>query len=115
MDAYAALEAFGALSQETRLKALQLLVAAGPNGLPSGEIARQLGTPHNTMSTHLAVLARAALVTVRRESRLMLHTANLDTLRHLMTFLMRDCCGGQPEACAALFDAILPITQRPAA
>lgn len=109
MDIKFALEAFGALSQETRLRALQLVVAAGPDGLPSGEIARQLGTPHNTMSTHLAVLVRAGLVTVRRESRLMLHAPNLDTLRDLMGFMVRDCCGGRPEACSALFDAILPF------
>ena len=57
-----AIEAFSALSQPTRLEAFRLLVKQEPDGLPAGEIARRLDVPHNTMSTHLAILARAGLV-----------------------------------------------------
>ncbi len=52
MDTLAALESFAALSQETRLQAFKLLVHHEPEGLAAGEIAKQLGVPHNTMSAH---------------------------------------------------------------
>ena len=50
------------------------------------------------MSTHLAVLTRAGLVTVEREGRSMLYGADLDGFRELLDFLMRDCCCGKPES-----------------
>jgi len=61
--------AFSALAQDTRLQVFRLLLGAGPEGLPAGEVARRLGTPHNTMSTHLGILSRAGLVRSRRDSR----------------------------------------------
>jgi len=100
MDARKAQSAFAALAQPTRLKAFGKLVAAHPDGLPAGEIAAACKVPHNTMSTHLAALARAGLVTVAREGRVMSHRADLDGLRGLVGFLMRDCCGGNAEICA---------------
>ena len=59
MDIKLVAEAFSALSQETRLAVLRLLIEAGAEGVPAGDIARHLGTPQNTMSTNLAILARA--------------------------------------------------------
>lgn len=56
------------------------------------------------MSTHLAALARARLVTFAREGRVMSYRADLDGLRGLMDFLMHDCCGGRPEICAPVID-----------
>ena len=100
MDARKAQSAFAALSQPTRLKAFRKLVAAHPDGLPAGEIAAACKVPHNTMSTHLAALARAGLVSVEREGRVMSHRADIDGLRGLVGFLMRDCCGGKAEICA---------------
>src|SRR3569623_1417950 len=74
--------------------------AAQPDGQPAGEIAAACKVPHNTMSTHLAALARAGLVTVAREGRVMSHRADLEGLRGLVGFLMLDCCGGSAEICA---------------
>lgn len=94
-----ALEGFAALSQETRLGLLRLLVAAGPGGVPAGEAARRLGVPPSTLSTHLAVLTRAGLATARREGRSIRYAPDLDGLRGLVGFLLRDCCGGEPGLC----------------
>jgi ArsR family transcriptional regulator, arsenate/arsenite/antimonite-responsive transcriptional repressor len=81
---------------------LRLLVRYEPNGLPAGEIARQLEIPQNTMSAHLAVLTRAGLAQSRRESRSMIYRADLDRLRELTLYLVKDCCGGRTELCAPL-------------
>ncbi|MDE0537787.1 MAG: metalloregulator ArsR/SmtB family transcription factor [Rhodospirillales bacterium] len=107
MDKNQALAAFAALSQETRLDALRLLVAAGPKGLAAGEIAERLGVRQNTMSANLAILDRAGLVTSRREGRSVRYFASLESLRDVVGFLMEDCCGGRPELCAPLLDEVL--------
>ncbi|ABE75245.1 transcriptional regulator, ArsR family [Psychrobacter cryohalolentis K5] len=93
---------FAALSQETRLKAFRLLVSHEPLGLPAGEIARQLSVPHNTMSTHLSVLARAGWVISERQSRQIIYRASLSHMQTVIEFLLQDCCSGHPELCAAL-------------
>lgn len=102
MEKSHALAAFGALSQETRLDAVRLLVRAGPDGLPAGEVAARLGVRHNLMSSHLNVLSTAALVTSERRGRLVLYRARFDTLRRLLGYLMNDCCSGLPEIVAGL-------------
>ena len=109
MDEDAVVEAFAALAQETRLRAFRLLLQQGPDGLPAGEIARQLGTPPNTMSTHLAILTRAGLIQARRESRQVFYAVELTGIRALVAFLVEDCCGGRPGAGAPLLDAALPL------
>ncbi len=96
---------FSALSQETRLEAFRLLVRHEPEGLPAGEIARQLAVPHNTMSTHLSVLARAGWVNSHRQSRSIIYRANLEHMQQTLSFLIRDCCAGHPEFCEPLFTA----------
>ncbi len=107
MVAKLATEAFGALAQDTRLAVFRLLVEAGAEGMPAGEIARHLGVPHNTMSTHLAILARAGLVASRRESRSVIYAADYGGIRALIAFMVQDCCRGRPEVCAPLLDAAL--------
>ncbi|MCQ4160526.1 metalloregulator ArsR/SmtB family transcription factor [Roseomonas sp. GC11] len=109
MDETSAVEALGALAQETRLRAFRLLIRQGPEGLPAGEVARRLGVPHNTISTHLAILARAGLVASRRESRQVIYAVEAGGVRDLIGFLVEECCGGQPEACAPLIEAALPL------
>ena len=104
MDAKKAQSAFAALAQPTRLKAFRKLVAAHPEGLPAGEIAAACKVPHNTMSTHLTALTRAGLVTFERNGRVMSYRADLDGLRGLVGFLMRDCCGGNAEICAPVIE-----------
>ncbi len=105
---FAAIEGFAALAQETRLAAFRLLVEAGPEGLPAGDIARALSVPHNTLSTHLAQLSRAGLVTARREGRQVIFATDFAGMRGLIAFLVEDCCRGRPETCAPLLDAALP-------
>src|SRR5690349_20303729 len=107
MEAKFATEAFGALAQETRLAVLRLLVEPGAERIPAGDIARHLATPHNPRSTHLGILARAGLVTSRRESRSIIYSANYDGIRALIAFMLQDCCKGRPETCAPLLDAAL--------
>ena len=97
------IDALSALAQPTRLGAFRQLIAAYPEAVPAGEIARRAAVPHNTMSTHLATLTRAGLVTVSRESRSMLYRADLDGFRALVGFLTQDCCAGHPEICTPLF------------
>jgi ArsR family transcriptional regulator len=115
MDNEAALEAFSALAQPTRLDAFRMLVKNEPEGLPAGEIARRLGVPQNTMSTHLGILARARLVNVERHSRSMIYRADLGTVRGLVMFLLRDCCNGQPELCAPLIEDLTACCSTPGA
>lgn len=102
MDDIAALDALGALSQQTRLNAFRLLVASEPKGMPAGEIARALDVPQNTMSTHLAALAQCGLIKGQRFSRSIVYRADLAQLRALLLFLLQDCCGGSPEICSPL-------------
>ena len=104
MKSELAIEAFSALAQSTRLDVFRMLVKEEPAGLPAGEIARRLDVPHNTMSTHLAILTRAGLVSVERHSRTMIYRIELTAVRQLVLFLLRDCCNGQPELCAPLIE-----------
>lgn len=100
--------ALAALAQGTRLDTFKLLVRHEPDRLPAGEIARQLMVPHNTLSTHLAVLTRAGLVTAERRSQSIIYRANLATLRGMTLFLVKDCCGGRPELCGPLIAELTP-------
>jgi DNA-binding transcriptional ArsR family regulator len=102
MDNENTLAALGALSQQTRLDAFRLLVRHEPDGLSAGEVARALGVPANTLSTHLAILSRAGLVSSERDSRTIRYRAEIGRLRDLMLFLAKDCCAGHPELCAPL-------------
>jgi DNA-binding transcriptional ArsR family regulator len=104
MEMDKALAALSALSHETRLATFRLLVTAGPDGLPAGVIADQLGVLANTMSSHLAQLSRGGLVIPRREGRTIRYAADYAGMGDLMAFLVRDCCAGQPEICAPLAD-----------
>jgi ArsR family transcriptional regulator, arsenate/arsenite/antimonite-responsive transcriptional repressor len=107
MDMQECLDALTALSQSTRLKTFRLLVLQEPTGLWAGEIARQLDVPQNTMSTHLAVLARAGLVRAERNGRSIVYRADLDALRAVMLFLVKDCCGARTELCQPLAQDLL--------
>ena len=106
MEIINAIASFAALSQDTRLKAFRLLVSQEPEGLPAGEIARQLSVPHNTMSAHLSVLARAGWVVSQRHSRQIIYRASLSHMEEVIQFLLQDCCAGHPELCASLMDSL---------
>jgi ArsR family transcriptional regulator, arsenate/arsenite/antimonite-responsive transcriptional repressor len=96
VDADAVIRALGALAQDHRLAAFRLLVQAGEDGLPAGTIAEKLGIVASSMSFHLAALANAGLVTQRRQSRLIIYSANYPAMNALMGYLTENCCGGVP-------------------
>jgi ArsR family transcriptional regulator len=108
MDIGHAIAALSALAQTTRLETLKLLVGREPEGVAAGELARLIGVPQNTMSTHLAVLTRAGLIMGARDGRSIAYRANLDGLRGLMLFLLKNCCNGKPEICAPLLAELTP-------
>src|SRR5215213_6213845 len=97
-----AVEALSALAHGNRLAVFRLLVKAGPDGMPAGDIAREIGALPNTLSTHLAILDRAGLIRSRRVGRSIIYTADYDGMRGLLGFLAADCCGGRPEICEPL-------------
>jgi ArsR family transcriptional regulator len=92
MDIKEAIPLFDALSQETRLGAFRLLVQAGQQGIPAGELSENLGTPHNTLSFHLNHLSNAGIIYSRREGRSIIYSANYDVMHGLISFMVKDCC-----------------------
>lgn len=106
MDKNIALDAFSALSQATRLDVFRLLIKAGGDGMLAGDIGDALGVRQNTMSTNLGVLTRAGLIRFEREGRSIRYFADMDGLRHLLGFLMQECCGGNPALCQPVIDEL---------
>ena len=92
MDIQQAIVAFGALSQETRLKVFRLLVKHGEHGIAAGTLSETLGIPHNTLSFHLAHMSNAGLVLSRREGRSIIYRANFELVTDLIRFIIEDCC-----------------------
>ncbi|MGO4835682.1 ArsR/SmtB family transcription factor [Rhizobiaceae sp. 2RAB30] len=105
MEERQALAAFGALSQETRLRILRMLVVAGPDGLAAGAIAEQAEVSASNVSFHLKELERAGLASARRDARSIIYSAQYDQISGLIRFLMEDCCSGRPEICAPVVTA----------
>ena len=99
MDINSAVNALEALAHETRLGVFRLLVQAGPEGLSAGDIAERMDARQNTMSSHLAKLHRAGIVTSRRDGRHIIYRADFDALGGLIVYLMKDCCGGSAQLC----------------
>jgi ArsR family transcriptional regulator, arsenate/arsenite/antimonite-responsive transcriptional repressor len=93
---------FAAMGNEPRLRIMQLLLQAHPEGLIVGEIQNALGIPNSTLSHHLEKLKSENLVNVRRDSTFLWYTANTDALKELLGFLYAECCtrsrAVQPEA-----------------
>ncbi len=99
MSAPHALAALAALGQPTRLEIFALLMRAEPDGMAAGAIADNIGCPHNTLSSHLGILARSGLVRGTRNGRSIIYRADVEGVRTLLVFLVTDCCGGHPELC----------------
>ena len=108
METDQAIDGLAALAQATRLETFRLLVSREPEGVSAGELAKLAGVPQNTMSTHLAILARAGLVRGERRSRSIIYRADLDGFRAVARFLLQDCCNGRPDVCAPLIADLLP-------
>jgi DNA-binding transcriptional ArsR family regulator len=99
MEKTKAIAALAALAQDNRLDTYRLLVQAGPDGMPAGQVAAALGLPPNTLSFHFDRLRNAGLVTVRRAGRSMIYAARFDTMNALLGYLTENCCQGNPEQC----------------
>jgi ArsR family transcriptional regulator len=104
VEAITAVEALGALAQESRLAVFRLLVQQGPDGMPAGRIAEALGIPPATLSFHLAQLGHAGLVLSRRDGRRIIYSADYAGMQDLIAFLTEKCCqpagrGGRPRKC----------------
>ena len=108
MESEGAILALAALAQATRLDVFRLLAKHEPDGLAAGDIARALAVPQNTMSSHLAVLSRAGLVSAQRFSRSIIYRADLAHFQTVVLFMLRDCCDGRPEICAPLIESLAP-------
>jgi DNA-binding transcriptional ArsR family regulator len=83
---------FSAMGTEPRLRIMQLLLSAHPEGLVVGEIQGELDIPNSTLSHHLDKLKNEGLVNVRRESTFLRYTANTEALQEILRFLYSECC-----------------------
>lgn len=114
MESTQAALAFAALGQTTRLELMRALLAAGPNGLPAGGLAAQLGVPSSTLSFHLRALEQAGLVQATRQGRLLLYAPRIAALRALFAVLAEACCDGAPGRCGDLARLLPSTTKDPA-
>src|SRR5215510_198313 len=83
---------FSAMGTESRLRIMQLLLSAHPDGLVVGEIQEELDIPNSTLSHHLDKLKSEGLVRVQRESTFLRYTADTEALQQLLGFLYAECC-----------------------
>ncbi|MBS0641324.1 MAG: helix-turn-helix transcriptional regulator [Proteobacteria bacterium] len=98
MEKSSVLVALSALAQETRLDIFRLLIQAGPDGMPAGQIGERLGLPSATLAFHLKELKTAGLATVTRNGRSLIYAAAYPTMNGLLAYLMENCCGGPTTA-----------------
>src|SRR3990170_2421765 len=94
METKQAVQALSALAQDTRLGIFRLLVQAGPEGMPAGQIGEKLDLAPATLSFHLAGLTRAGLARSRHEGRFVIYSADYTAMNALVGFLTENCCQG---------------------
>lgn len=111
MEMTEAATAFAALSQETRLELIRLLIAQGASGMPAGDIAGRLSVPPSTLSFHLAALERAGLTQSTRQGRQIVYAVRFAGLRQLLGYLTEACCAGQPDLCGDLARLFPPLPE----
>ncbi len=92
-----AVAAFHALANETRLRMLRCLVAAGREGMAAGDVARAVGASPSRASFHLAALAETGLVLSERAARQVTYRVDFAAIGGLVAYLLHDCCGNAPE------------------
>ena len=100
METSLAVTALAALAQEHRLAVFRLLVQAGPDGMPAGQVAEALHLAPNTLTFHFDRLRIAGLVTQRRDGRSVIYAAQFDRMNALLGFLTENCCAGATNKCA---------------
>jgi ArsR family transcriptional regulator, arsenate/arsenite/antimonite-responsive transcriptional repressor len=102
-----AISSLSALAQETRLEVFRHLMRHLPDGVSAGDLASLFGIPASTMSAHLAILTRAGLTRSERQGRTIFYAAELDGIKGLLEFLVKDCCNSKSSACTKLLQAAL--------
>ena len=102
MEKSNAVAALAALAQENRLDVFRLLVQAGPDGMPAGQVAEKLDLAPNTLTFHFDRLRGAGLVSARRDGRSIIYAARYQTMNDLIGFLTENCCQGSPASCATV-------------
>lgn len=98
MELSKSITSLSALAQQTRLEVFRLLVRQAPDGLAAGDIATSLDVLPNTLSAQLTVLRQAGLLLAERRGRSIWYRVNFDAVQQLLTWLMRDCCQGDPAS-----------------
>jgi DNA-binding transcriptional ArsR family regulator len=102
MESDSALSILAALAHPTRLETFRQLVRHEPEGLSTGQLVEASGLSQSTFSTHLAVLAKAGLVTSEKRGRQHIQRVDIDALRGLILYLAKDCCQGRADLCEPL-------------
>jgi ArsR family transcriptional regulator, arsenate/arsenite/antimonite-responsive transcriptional repressor len=101
MDRSKALAALSALAHETRLDLIRLLMPAGAEGLPAGQIAQTLGIAAPRLSFHLSALEQAGLLRSRKAARNVFYSVDATGIGRTISYLLNDCCCENPEVLAA--------------
>lgn len=109
-----AVAALGSLAQETRLATFRLLVEAGPEGMPAGQIAEMLNVAPAALSFHLKELSHAKLVSSRPEGRFIYYSGDFERMAALMTYMKQNCCRGMPQECLTVIETALSKCCSPA-
>ena len=99
MEKSDAIVALSALAQETRLDIFRLLVQAGTEGMPAGQIGERLGLPSATLAFHLKELKNAGLATFERNGRSLIYSAVYAAMNALLGYLTENCCRGDADGC----------------
>lgn len=86
--------AFKELGHPTRLAIFKLLVKAGHDGFPVGEIQEKLNIPNSTLSHHIAKLVSVDLIKQQRDGRTLYCIPQYKSLNALIHFLEDECCIG---------------------
>ncbi|MDP9141748.1 MAG: metalloregulator ArsR/SmtB family transcription factor [Pseudomonadota bacterium] len=110
MEIETAVTRLSALAQGSRLAIFRLLVQHGPEGLPAGEIAGQLGIANSALSFHLKELTHAGLLRARQDGRYIYYAPDFAAMNDLIGYLTENCCDGQP--CDASCAPALPPRTR---
>ena len=83
------------LGNETRLTLFRYLVKMGPNGIPVGDIQKELNIPSSTLSHHISRLTNVGLILQQRDGRILYCSPQYEKLQKLIDFLVDECCQGQ--------------------
>ena len=104
---------FAAMGAEPRLRIMQLLLTAHPQGLVAGGIQDELHIPASTLSHHLDKLKNQELVRVRRQGTFLWYQANTDALQEILNFLYAECCTRNKAVKPGDMVCLLPVTKKP--